>query len=271
MALVCAMHITAGVWINDDEPGIQADVLEWLDKLAPPSWPPPANEVAEQLLPDPGDYRHHRGGEDNGDAHLKNLLVHHQVIVPVTAGPARPRAVAAGLLLRVRRRPAEAARDQSPRRIDRTGGAGPWAGVRSAVVGREPGIGGIWPQASARIDTLGPTVAYRNAWPLSTVGGRTLGQDAGNSPPNRRGLHQRKRHSALLSTPPRNRTSTGAISAIRSPRRPATPAARLAARSRTRSRVPAMWRCGHPQHSGYHGSPAPAGEVLWLHRSLPSF
>ncbi|HWD09297.1 MAG TPA: secondary thiamine-phosphate synthase enzyme YjbQ, partial [Actinomycetota bacterium] len=52
----------------------------------PPSWQPPANEVAEALLPDPGDYRHHRGGEDNGDAHVKNLLVHHQVIVPVTAG-----------------------------------------------------------------------------------------------------------------------------------------------------------------------------------------
>ena len=79
MVLVSAMHITAGVWVNDDEPGIQADALEWLDKLAPPSWQPPANDVARQLLPDPGDYRHHRGGEDNGDAHLKNLLVHHQV------------------------------------------------------------------------------------------------------------------------------------------------------------------------------------------------
>ena len=86
MVLVSAMHITAGVWINDDEPGIQADALEWLDKLAPPSWQKPANEVARELLPDPGDYRHHRGGEDNGDAHLKNLLVHHQVIVPVTEG-----------------------------------------------------------------------------------------------------------------------------------------------------------------------------------------
>jgi thiamine phosphate synthase YjbQ (UPF0047 family) len=86
MVLVSAMHITAGVWINDDEPGIQADALEWLDKLAPPSWKEPANEVARELLPDPGDYRHHRGGEDNGDAHFKNLLVHHQVIVPVTAG-----------------------------------------------------------------------------------------------------------------------------------------------------------------------------------------
>jgi thiamine phosphate synthase YjbQ (UPF0047 family) len=86
MALVAAMHITAAVWINDDEPGLHEDTLEWLDKVAPPSWKPPANAVAGELLPDPGDYRHHRGGEDNGDAHLKNLLVHHQVIVPVTAG-----------------------------------------------------------------------------------------------------------------------------------------------------------------------------------------
>jgi thiamine phosphate synthase YjbQ (UPF0047 family) len=86
MALVSAMHITAGVWVNDDEPGIQADALEWLDKVAPPSWHEPANGVAEQLLPADGDYRHHRGGEDNGDAHLKNMLVHHQAIVPVTGG-----------------------------------------------------------------------------------------------------------------------------------------------------------------------------------------
>ena len=86
MALVSAMHITAGVWVNDDEPGIQEDALEWLDKIAPPSWKPPSNEVAEQLLPEGGDYRHHRGGEDNGDAHLKNLLVHHQAILPVTEG-----------------------------------------------------------------------------------------------------------------------------------------------------------------------------------------
>jgi thiamine phosphate synthase YjbQ (UPF0047 family) len=72
MALVCAMHITAAVWINDDEPGLQEDVLEWLDKVAPPSWHEPDGEVARELLPNPGDYRHHRGGEDNGDAHLKN-------------------------------------------------------------------------------------------------------------------------------------------------------------------------------------------------------
>jgi thiamine phosphate synthase YjbQ (UPF0047 family) len=86
LALVSAMHITAGVWVNDDEPGILADALEWLDKLAPRSWHEPDGEVARELLPNSGDYRHHRGGEDNGDAHFKNLLVHHQVIVPVTDG-----------------------------------------------------------------------------------------------------------------------------------------------------------------------------------------
>jgi thiamine phosphate synthase YjbQ (UPF0047 family) len=86
LALVSAMHITAAVWVNDDEPGLQEDTLEWLDKLAPPSWSPPSNEVAAELLPEGGDYRHHRGGEDNGDAHLKNLLVHHQALLPVTDG-----------------------------------------------------------------------------------------------------------------------------------------------------------------------------------------
>ena len=53
MALVSAMHITAGVWVNDDEPGIQADALEWLDKLAPPSWREPANDVADSSHPTP--------------------------------------------------------------------------------------------------------------------------------------------------------------------------------------------------------------------------
>ncbi|MQB01597.1 MAG: YjbQ family protein, partial [Actinobacteria bacterium] len=45
MALVSAMHITAAVWINDDESGLQEDVMEWLDKIAPPSWKEPANGV----------------------------------------------------------------------------------------------------------------------------------------------------------------------------------------------------------------------------------
>jgi secondary thiamine-phosphate synthase enzyme len=80
------VRITDDVQAAVDEAGLHADTLEWLDKLAPPSWQEPANEVARELSPDPGDYRHHRGGEDNGDAHLKNLLVHHQAIVPVTRG-----------------------------------------------------------------------------------------------------------------------------------------------------------------------------------------
>ncbi len=70
MMLVSAMHITAGVWVNDDESGILADAMDFLEGLAP-------------FKPD---YRHHRTGETNGDAHLKNLLTHHQVIIPITDG-----------------------------------------------------------------------------------------------------------------------------------------------------------------------------------------
>ena len=70
MALVSAMHITAGVYVNDAEEGLIQDIDEWLEKLAP-------------FNPD---YRHHRTGETNGDAHLKSMLVHHQIIAPVTKG-----------------------------------------------------------------------------------------------------------------------------------------------------------------------------------------
>ena len=70
LLLVSAMHITASVYINDAEDGLIADIDEWLDQLAPPR----------------PDYRHHQTGEDNADAHLKNLLLHHQVLVPVTKG-----------------------------------------------------------------------------------------------------------------------------------------------------------------------------------------
>ena len=70
LALVSAMHITAGVFVNDDEPGLFEDIWKWLQHLAPEG----------------PDYRHHRTGEDNGDAHLKSLLVHHQVVLPVTKG-----------------------------------------------------------------------------------------------------------------------------------------------------------------------------------------
>ncbi|MBX7117281.1 MAG: secondary thiamine-phosphate synthase enzyme YjbQ [Myxococcaceae bacterium] len=70
MALVSAMHITAGVFVNDNEPGLWEDIWQWLEKLAPFD----------------KDYQHHHTGEDNGDAHLKSLLIHHQVIVPITSG-----------------------------------------------------------------------------------------------------------------------------------------------------------------------------------------
>jgi len=70
MILVSAMHITAGVYVNDDESGLIEDIDQWLEKLAPSN----------------PNYKHHQTGEDNGDAHLKSMLVHHEVIVPVTQG-----------------------------------------------------------------------------------------------------------------------------------------------------------------------------------------
>ena len=70
MVLVSAMHITAGVYVNDHESGLIHDIDQWL----------------EQLAPFRKDYRHHQTGEDNGDSHLKSMLVHHEVMVPITAG-----------------------------------------------------------------------------------------------------------------------------------------------------------------------------------------
>ena len=78
MVLVSAMHITAAVFVNDDEPGLHADIEEWVQRLAP-------GPSADDRVPGPA-YRHHASGEDNGDAHLKNLLVGHEVIVPITKG-----------------------------------------------------------------------------------------------------------------------------------------------------------------------------------------
>jgi len=70
MVLVSAMHITAGVFVNDNESGFLKDL----------------DDILERLAPEDGYYRHHLTGETNGDAHLKNILVHHQVILPVTRG-----------------------------------------------------------------------------------------------------------------------------------------------------------------------------------------
>ena len=70
MVLISAMHITAAVYVNDAEDGLIQDIDEWLEHLARFS----------------SKYRHHRTGETNGDSHLKSLLVHHEVIVPITNG-----------------------------------------------------------------------------------------------------------------------------------------------------------------------------------------
>src|SRR6187399_2419177 len=70
MVLVSAMHITAGVYVNDWENGLIGDFQVWLEKLAPAGLP----------------YRHHQTGEDNADAHLKRTIMGHQVLLPITKG-----------------------------------------------------------------------------------------------------------------------------------------------------------------------------------------
>ncbi len=70
MMLVSAMHITAGVYVNDDESSLIEDIQAWLDKLAPEN----------------PKYLHHQTGETNGHAHLRSLLIHHEVILPITQG-----------------------------------------------------------------------------------------------------------------------------------------------------------------------------------------
>ena len=71
LCLVNAMHITASVFINDDEPGLHEDYKKWLEALAPH---------------DPARYRHNRTGEDNGDAHHKRQIMGREVVVAVTEG-----------------------------------------------------------------------------------------------------------------------------------------------------------------------------------------
>lgn len=72
LVLCNAMHITASVFINDDEPGLHQDYDDWLERLAP-------HAPVEQ-------YRHNRTGEDNGDAHLKRQVMGREVVVAVTEG-----------------------------------------------------------------------------------------------------------------------------------------------------------------------------------------
>ncbi len=72
LCLVNAMHITASVFINDDEPGLHHDYEEWLERIAP-------HEPVSQ-------YRHNQTGEDNGDAHLKRQVMGREVVIAVTNG-----------------------------------------------------------------------------------------------------------------------------------------------------------------------------------------
>jgi len=73
LALINAMHITASVFINDDEPGLHEDYARWLEQLAP-------------FDPSPERYHHNRTGEDNGDAHHKRQIMGREVVVAVTNG-----------------------------------------------------------------------------------------------------------------------------------------------------------------------------------------
>jgi secondary thiamine-phosphate synthase enzyme len=73
LVLVNAMHITASVFINDDESGLHADYKEWLEQLAP-------------FDPSPTRYRHNRTGEDNADAHMKRQIMGREVVVAITKG-----------------------------------------------------------------------------------------------------------------------------------------------------------------------------------------
>jgi len=77
LCLVNAMHITASVFINDDEPGLHQDYKRWLEKLAP-------------FDASPETYHHNRTGEDNGDAHHKRQIMGREVVVAITRGPRGP-------------------------------------------------------------------------------------------------------------------------------------------------------------------------------------
>ena len=106
LCFVSPMHITAAVYVNDLESGLIEDIGKWLEELAPAR----------------PEYKHHRTGEDNGDAHLKSLLLHHETTLPVTDGPAGPGNMAARLLCRVRRTAPQAGHcEGAGRGVGRTG------------------------------------------------------------------------------------------------------------------------------------------------------
>ena len=103
LCLVNSMHITSSVFVNDDEAGLLKDFETWLEGFAPHA---PASR-----------YEHNRTGEDNADAHLKRQIMGREVVVAITGGEARPRALGADLLRRVRRQAEEARARQADRRV----------------------------------------------------------------------------------------------------------------------------------------------------------
>ena len=104
LCLVNAMHITASVFINDDEPGLHEDYKRWLEWLAP-------------YDPSPERYHHNRTGEDNGDAHHKRQVMGREVVVAITDGKLDFGPLGTNLLRRIRRPPPQAHPDQSDRRV----------------------------------------------------------------------------------------------------------------------------------------------------------
>jgi hypothetical protein len=123
LALVNAMHITAGVFINDDERGLHADYDEWLEGLAP-------HEPISR-------YRHNRTGEDNADAHMKRQIMGREVVVAITNGRLDGSAlltrafwpVGAGILWRVRRATEETGVGQDHWGVTRSEGGNGWTSV----------------------------------------------------------------------------------------------------------------------------------------------
>ena len=111
LVLVNTMHITASVFINDNEPGLHHDFGKWLEELAP-------------FNPDPNHYHHNRTGEDNADAHLKRQIMGREVVVAITKGQTGFRTMGADFLWRVRRESEQACPHKSDWGVTRDWGLG---------------------------------------------------------------------------------------------------------------------------------------------------
>ena len=164
LCFVSPMHITAAMYVNDLESGLIEDIGKWLEELAPAR----------------PDYKHHQTGEDNGDAHLKSLLLHHETTLPVTNGRLDLGTVAAGLLCRVRRAAAQAGDCE---------GAGGGVGF-AEIDGRIRGLPGPQKRGTlghpadrlkGRVSPCGKTHALSRTWKVRAQNQRLPSNDAGFS------------------------------------------------------------------------------------------